>query len=163
MLVAVLAGTVFTVRSNPLSAESEQAPAAATTVTVPEIAFDSDTRFLKYSPDMNLGEVLGIAVNSKGRIVVLNHPGSATAPRRHPEDRGTERDELRSKGHFRTAHAHRSSRAGLHRRRSGSPLPRGKWAAWRGSMETPFASMINGFKLEREEVANLLFCCGSRT
>ena len=28
---------------------------------------------------MNLGEVLGVAVNSKGRIVVLNHPGSATS------------------------------------------------------------------------------------
>ena len=26
---------------------------------------------------MNLGEVLGVAVNSKGRIAVLNHPGSA--------------------------------------------------------------------------------------
>jgi hypothetical protein len=48
-------------------------------VTVPEIPFDSTTDFLKYSPDMNLGEVLGVAVNSKGRIAVLNHPGSATA------------------------------------------------------------------------------------
>ena len=28
---------------------------------------------------MNLGEVLGVAVNSKGRVVVLNHPGSATS------------------------------------------------------------------------------------
>jgi len=28
---------------------------------------------------MNLGEVLGVAVNSKGHIVVLNHPGSATS------------------------------------------------------------------------------------
>ena len=27
---------------------------------------------------MNFGEVLGVAVNSKGNIVVLNHPGSAT-------------------------------------------------------------------------------------
>ena len=26
---------------------------------------------------MNLGEVLGVAVNSKGHVVVLNHPGSA--------------------------------------------------------------------------------------
>src|SRR4029453_11927991 len=32
----------------------------------------------KISPDMNFGEVLAVAVNSKGRIVVLNHPGSAT-------------------------------------------------------------------------------------
>lgn len=46
---------------------------------IPLIPFDSATDFLKYSPDMNLGEVLGIAVNSKGRIVVLNHAGSATS------------------------------------------------------------------------------------
>jgi hypothetical protein len=79
MLVAVLAGVAVAIRGVPLAAEPEQAPAAAATVTVPEIPFDSDTRFLKYSADMNLGEVLGIAVSSKGRIVVLNHPGSATA------------------------------------------------------------------------------------
>jgi hypothetical protein len=47
-------------------------------VTVPEISFDSATDFLKYGPDMNLGEVLGIAVSSTGRVAVLNHPGSAT-------------------------------------------------------------------------------------
>lgn len=45
----------------------------------PEIAFETVPNFLKYSPDMNLGEVLGVAVNSKGNIVVLNHPGSANA------------------------------------------------------------------------------------
>jgi len=45
----------------------------------PTIPFDAATDFLKYSPDMNLGEVLGVAVNSKGQIVVLNHPGSANA------------------------------------------------------------------------------------
>src|SRR4029453_3565454 len=79
MVVVVLAGGYAMLRSIPLGAEpaAEQTPAA--TVTVPEIPFDSDTSFLKYSPDMNLGEVLGIAVNSKGRIVLLNHPGSATA------------------------------------------------------------------------------------
>jgi 6-bladed beta-propeller protein len=46
---------------------------------VPTIPFDSSTDFLKYSPDMNLGEVLGVAVNSKGHIVVLNHPGSSAS------------------------------------------------------------------------------------
>jgi hypothetical protein len=59
-----------------------QAQPAATTpgvVTAPEIPFDAATDFLKYSPDMNLGEVLGVAVNSQGRIAVLNHPGSATS------------------------------------------------------------------------------------
>src|SRR6187401_2262385 len=78
VVVVVAAGRAL-LRSIPLGAEPavEQTPAA--TVTVPEIPFDSDTSFLKYSPDMNLGEVLGIAVNSKGRIVLLNHPGSATS------------------------------------------------------------------------------------
>ncbi len=45
---------------------------------VPLIPFDSVTNFFKITPDTNFGEVLGIAVNSKGQIVVLNHPGSAT-------------------------------------------------------------------------------------
>ncbi len=45
---------------------------------VPTIPFDAAIDFLKISPDMNFGEVLAVAVNSKGRIVVLNHPGSAT-------------------------------------------------------------------------------------
>jgi hypothetical protein len=45
----------------------------------PKIPFESDLNFLKLNPDMNLGEVLGVAVNSKGTVVVLNHPGSATS------------------------------------------------------------------------------------
>src|SRR5207237_3077350 len=35
--------------------------------------------FRKLTPDMNLGEVLGVAVNSKGHVVVLNHQGNAAA------------------------------------------------------------------------------------
>jgi sugar lactone lactonase YvrE len=46
--------------------------------SVPKIRFESVPDFLKYSPDMNLGEVLGVAINSKGTLAVLNHPGSAT-------------------------------------------------------------------------------------
>lgn len=34
---------------------------------------------LKLPGDMNLGEVLAVAVNSKGTIVVLNHPGTASS------------------------------------------------------------------------------------
>src|SRR5262245_35052459 len=56
---------------------SAQAPARATAPTIP---FESSTDFLKYSPDMNFGEVLGVAVNSKGHVVVLNHQGSTNAP-----------------------------------------------------------------------------------
>ena len=50
----------------------------AQNANVPKIRFESVPDFLKYSPDMNLGEVLGVAINSKGTLVVLNHPGSAT-------------------------------------------------------------------------------------
>ena len=53
-----------------------QAPQNA---VVPKIPFDTSGDFLKYLSDMNLGEVLGVAVNSEGQIVVLNHPGSATS------------------------------------------------------------------------------------
>ena len=79
---ALLAGVLFLARGSGLTA---QQPAAAPSpqpapapVTVPEIPFDSSTDFLKYSPDMNFGEVLGVAINSKNRLVVLNHPGSPT-------------------------------------------------------------------------------------
>jgi hypothetical protein len=46
---------------------------------VPLIPYESVPNFLKYSPEMNLGEVLGVAVNSKGHVMVLNHPGSANS------------------------------------------------------------------------------------
>ncbi len=44
----------------------------------PEIPFVSVPHYLKYSPEMNLGETLAVAENSKGHLLVLNHPGSAT-------------------------------------------------------------------------------------
>jgi len=50
--------------------------AVSHTVNAPELSFDSDASFLKYPK--NFGEVLGVAVDSKGLIVVLNHPGTAT-------------------------------------------------------------------------------------
>ena len=80
-VLSILGAVVVAFHGLPLSAESspQTAPAAPSVVTVPEIPFDSDTSFLKYSADMNLGEVLAIAVNSKGRIAVLNHPGSSTS------------------------------------------------------------------------------------
>jgi len=48
-------------------------------VNPPRIAFDSVPDYFKYPPDMNLGEVLAVAVNSKGHVLILNHPGSATS------------------------------------------------------------------------------------
>src|ERR1700726_1740212 len=43
---------------------------------VPDLPYES-VPFLKITPDRNLGEVLAVAVNSKGHVVVLNPPGSA--------------------------------------------------------------------------------------
>ena len=39
-----------------------------------------NSSFFKITPDQNFGEVLGVAVNSKGTVVVDNHPGSSTGP-----------------------------------------------------------------------------------
>jgi hypothetical protein len=72
----------FALRVRPVEAQQAPAPPASPgpgVVTAPDLPFDSNPDFLKYSADMNLGEVLGIAINSKGRVAVLNHPGSATA------------------------------------------------------------------------------------
>ena len=60
--------------STPLQA---QAPPAVDNRNVPLLAFDTVDP-LKLPPGMNLGEILSVAVNSKGTIVVLNHPGSST-------------------------------------------------------------------------------------
>src|SRR5438445_438926 len=57
---------------------AQQAPPAPGIQNAPEIPFES-VPFLKLTPERNLGEVLGVAVNSKGHVVVLNHPGSAGA------------------------------------------------------------------------------------
>ena len=45
----------------------------------PKIPADFDASFLKLNYQLNLGEVLSVAINSKGTVVVLNHPGSATS------------------------------------------------------------------------------------
>jgi sugar lactone lactonase YvrE len=66
--------------SAPPAAQAPAPPrAAAAPQNAPKIPFKVVYDFLKNSPDMNLGEVLGVAVNSKGGIVVLNHPGTATS------------------------------------------------------------------------------------
>ena len=46
---------------------------------MPEIPFDSVPNFLKLPPNMYLGEVSGVAVNSKGHIFVFSR-GSTTGP-----------------------------------------------------------------------------------
>jgi len=66
-----LAGTLA------IAAAAQSGPPPQT--SVPVLAFDSQIDFLRITPDQNFGEVLGLAVNSKGHIVVLNHPGGANA------------------------------------------------------------------------------------
>jgi hypothetical protein len=63
----------------PVKAEIATATQVVTNDHVPTIPFESVPNPLKYSPDLNLGEVLGVAVNSKGHLMVLNHPGSAAS------------------------------------------------------------------------------------
>src|SRR6185437_735261 len=46
---------------------------------VPLIPFDTEP-FIKLKPGQNLGEVLGVTVNSKGHVVILNHPGNSNGP-----------------------------------------------------------------------------------
>src|SRR5262249_54413244 len=47
---------------------------------VPEIPFDSVANLLKLPADMHLGEVAGVAVNSKGHIFVYSRGGSSQGP-----------------------------------------------------------------------------------
>lgn len=81
-IVGMTTATVFSQRGEspapppqPLSAPNQDVPILD---NVPTIPFESNTNFFKISPDQNFGEVLSIAVNSKGNIVVLNHPGTAS-------------------------------------------------------------------------------------
>ncbi|MEQ1946158.1 MAG: peptidyl-alpha-hydroxyglycine alpha-amidating lyase family protein [Bryobacteraceae bacterium] len=48
--------------------------------SVPELAFDSVSDFLKLPAGMNFGEVPGVAVNSKGHVFVFTRSNSATGP-----------------------------------------------------------------------------------
>ena len=55
-----------------------QAPPPLDNRSAPRLPFEVVQDFLKYPPTINLGEVLGVAVSSKGEIFILNHPGSPT-------------------------------------------------------------------------------------
>jgi streptogramin lyase len=47
--------------------------------SVPEIPFDSNANLLKLPPDLYVGEVSGVAVNSKGHIFIFSR-GNSTGP-----------------------------------------------------------------------------------
>src|SRR4051794_30895549 len=53
---------------------------ASAQAPVPEIAFDGNVNFLKLPADMNVGEVSGVAVNSKGDVAVFTRSNSAGGP-----------------------------------------------------------------------------------
>ena len=74
LFMVALVGLLVAAAFVPLYAQ--QAPAVPGIQKAPEIAFES-VPFLKLTPERNLGEVLSVAINSKGHLVVLNHPGSA--------------------------------------------------------------------------------------
>jgi streptogramin lyase len=56
------------------------APMALAQDAVPTIAYDSVPNLLKLPDDMHLGEVAGVAVNSKGHIFVYARGGSSAGP-----------------------------------------------------------------------------------
>src|SRR5260370_41073773 len=47
---------------------------------VPEIPYESVPNVLKMPPDVHLGEATGVAVNSKGHILVYSRSGSSLGP-----------------------------------------------------------------------------------
>ena len=53
---------------------------AAYAQPVPEIPYKSVPNLLKLPPDMHLGEVAGVAVNSRGHIFVYSRGGSSQGP-----------------------------------------------------------------------------------
>jgi DNA-binding beta-propeller fold protein YncE len=61
----------------PVFIRAQEAPAAVDNRSAPQIPFNTEP-FIKLAPGRNLGEVLGVAVNSKGHVVILNHLGTAT-------------------------------------------------------------------------------------
>jgi hypothetical protein len=56
--------------SSPLFAQSK-----AKAQNVPEIPFDSVPNFLKFPPNIYLGEGIGVATNSKGHVFVYTRSG----------------------------------------------------------------------------------------
>ena len=67
-------------KSQLLSALALMAPLAFAQESIPQIPFESVPDFLKLPAGMNLGEVPGVAVNSKGHVFVFTRSNSATGP-----------------------------------------------------------------------------------
>src|SRR6185436_3148627 len=63
----IIAGLLF---SSPVFAQAK-----AKAQNVPEIAYDSVPNFLKFPPNLYLGEGIGVATNSKGHVFVYTRSG----------------------------------------------------------------------------------------
>lgn len=72
LALVVCLAALSALHSMPVAAQQPQ------NAMVPKIPFKVITDFFKITPDQNFGEILGVTVNSKGHVVVLNHPGSST-------------------------------------------------------------------------------------
>jgi hypothetical protein len=77
-LMAALAVGSALALALPMASVAQPATAAVDNRAARPIPFDTEP-FLKLAPGKNLGEVLAVAVNSKGHVVILNHPGTATS------------------------------------------------------------------------------------
>ncbi len=78
MKASVVCSMVCALAAMPLALQGQTVSAAAVDNRCRAAdAFEAED-FIKLKRGENLGEVLGVAVNSKGQVAVLNHPGSAT-------------------------------------------------------------------------------------
>ena len=83
LLTALVAAPLLVHYSTPVvndisTTVQAQQPAPVDNRNAPTVQFDTVDP-LKLPAGMNLGEVLSVAVNSKGTMIVLNHPGTATS------------------------------------------------------------------------------------
>jgi sugar lactone lactonase YvrE len=82
LIVVRLAGLPVAAQRGDQPAAPPQAPPNQSVPIVDNVAlipFEIAPNFFRITPDQNFGETLAVAVNSKGNIVVLNHPGTATS------------------------------------------------------------------------------------
>jgi NHL repeat-containing protein len=77
ILTISLVALVLLVAGHAISAQQQQFGGAQ--LAVPEIPFDSVPNFLKLPDKLYLGEVTGVATNSKGHVFVYTRTGTTTA------------------------------------------------------------------------------------
>jgi len=78
ILTISLVALVVLVAGHAISAQQQQQFGGAQ-LAVPEIPFDSVPNFLKLPDKLYLGEVTGVATNSKGHVFVYTRTGTTTA------------------------------------------------------------------------------------